>query len=183
MPSSESNRDVRTWVATRPLAHDHWRGSESNKPFTTWTSELFNTTFAGDLQTVTDTAYLDIATIMTAIQFNGVTSALFNYTLVADAASWTFANLFAAIAKGVDKYNQSPILEKTGNNPPSLDMWPKGQVAEYRKWPLWTGIVVMILFCVSVPILSPQRKWRMPKNVQYPANVVSIIYDSSLIEI
>jgi hypothetical protein len=182
---SLGEREVRMRGETIPIVNDRWRGSESNKLFTTWISELVNTTLAGNLQIITNTAYLDITSVITALTLNGKTSALFNYTHLADAASTTFESIFAVIAQRDQSGGgqQSLFLEETGSNPPSLNIWPRGEVAVFQKWPLGIGLVIMGVFCLSILLVWPRRKWRLPKNVQYPANVVSMIYDSSIMEL
>ncbi|KAF2865413.1 hypothetical protein BDV95DRAFT_252848 [Massariosphaeria phaeospora] len=166
------------------IEKDYWK-DETGQDFASYVSELINSTMTSGLEVVTNAAYLDFVSVITALKFSGATRALFNGSRLGQAASDTFGTIFSIIAS-IDQSggdHQTLILEPAGENTPPLEAYPQGEIARAQKVPLYIGLSIMLLICASIPFVWPDRSRRPPRDIRYPANVVSMIYDSSIMEL
>ena len=177
-------RELRYLHNSTPVPKDRWKGSESELNFTEWISRFINRTMAGELLVVTSTAFLDFTSVVTALNVDGVTISLFDTKKLSSAASSTFETIFASTAQHWQDDRASTLFLQPSNGTVPLEMYPRGEVAVFQKFPLYIGLGIMMIFCISIPLIYPWgargRVWRTPRNVSYPANVVSMIYDSSI---
>ncbi|KAF2020161.1 hypothetical protein BU24DRAFT_459769 [Aaosphaeria arxii CBS 175.79] len=169
------------------LKYDHWK-SDSGQRFSDYASSVMNDTMAGDVRVVTGGTYLDFMSILTYLSIDKSSDSLFNESILARGANISFGSVFAIMAglgQGGSDGRSTFLLQSTadlGIPPPTTLAKPWQFIATVQKTPLAFGIGVIILVGVSVIFVWPTDKRRTPLNVAYPANVMSMIYDSSIIE-
>lgn len=173
-------------VHSELLPTSYWQSS-TGKTFASYVSEFINGTLAGTLQSISSTTYLDLLSTMTAFNLTSSSNDLFNPELLAKGASNTFAAIFATMA-GLDQSDTTPpstfLLEPVPDpsTAPTIPARPHKQVATLQKFPLYMGFAIICIFCVSILVIWPSHARRTPLDVSYPANVLALIYDSSLMD-
>lgn len=170
------------------LSYDHWK-SLSGQDFGSYASEMMNDTMTGEMRAVTRKTYLDYMSIITALSLDRSTDSLFNVNNLARGANISFGSIFAIMAglgqEGTDA-RSSFLLEATADQrkaPSATNAHGWQYIATLQKIPLFFGFCTMFLAGASILVIWPSHKRRTPLDVAYPANVVSMLYDSSIMDL
>jgi hypothetical protein len=170
------------------LSYDHWK-SLSGQDFGSYAFEMMNDTMTSEMRAVTRWTYLDYLSIITALSLDRSTDSLFDVNNLARGANISFGSIFSIMAglgqEGTDS-RSTFLLEATadqGRAPPTTKANRWQYIATLQKIPLIFGFCTMLLAGASILVIWPSHKRRTPLDVAYPANVVSMLYDSSIMDL
>ncbi|KAF2475652.1 uncharacterized protein BDR25DRAFT_339701 [Lindgomyces ingoldianus] len=158
----------------------------------TYSSRLLNDTFAGELYPATDEAWFDYFSIITVMGSIGGTDMLFNNaTAMANAVSDTYSRVFSALISQNIASNETgegstvllQAIPTSATKPPLIPVSPFADMATVALVPLYFATGILGFYCSAIIFIWPRRKRRMPLDISYPANAMTLVYDSSLLDI
>jgi hypothetical protein len=147
----------------------------------TYISEYINKTFAEEPMAISANMYLDYLSSITA-------DGLFDLEELAYGVDQTFNSIsleIAAFDQSGAGTGSALLLQSVVNASvaPRVLSYRRIQSAQVQTVPFWVGLAVLVLLRISITLMFPTLRRRTPLDVSYTANVLSMIYDSSLMGI
>jgi hypothetical protein len=186
-------KDVRG-IGTQ-LPADKWRGTTNDSlDLVTSMSGILNETFTGELYPTSDESWLDLFSVITVLGSKHGTDVLFeDPNALGAAVSATYSHVFSALIsrnlQGNETDESSTILLEVlpkgfdADPRPTVSVSPLANMATVARSPLKFATYVLIMYCIAVLFVWPSRKRRMPLDISYPANAMTMVYDSALLDI
>ncbi|KAF2107027.1 hypothetical protein BDV96DRAFT_637807 [Lophiotrema nucula] len=176
------------------VPNDHWKGAaDSSLTFSSFAAKLLNDTFAGTLYSTTDEGWYDYFSIISVLASNGGTDIfLTNATTLMSSASSTYSKVFAALIsqnlqRNETKEDSTILLEslttRDNSTRPFIFVKPFAQMATVALPPLYWATAILVIYCLGIFCIWPRRHRRMPLDISYPANAMTLVYDSYLLEL
>jgi hypothetical protein len=176
------------------LPRDHWRGTTNNSlDLVTYTSRILNEIFTGELYPISDGGWLDLFSFITVLGSKHGTDDFFKDSkALAAAVSTTYSHVFSALISrnlhGNETEESSTILLETlpkgpgAASRPTVSVSPLANMATVARPPLYVAMGILIMYCLAVFVVWPRRKRRMPLDISYAANAMTMVYDSALLD-
>ncbi|ORY09512.1 hypothetical protein BCR34DRAFT_369731 [Clohesyomyces aquaticus] len=192
----DSNNEV--WInkyngAYAELPAGKWKGEkDSSLDFVTFSSRLLNDTFAGELYPATDDGWYDYFSVLTVLGSRDNKDRFFtNATAVASAASYTYSRVISSLisqnlissGKGENATVLLQPIPEHSKTAPLVNVSPLANMATVARVPLYFATGILCIYCSAIICIWPRRKRRMPLDISYPANAMTMVYDSHLMEI
>jgi len=140
-----------------------------------------------DALQITTSYSVDYLSFMAAANMSNTVQSLQNPSELAIAASNVYSLLFSLFAAYNTSADGSTSLLKSidPNSPDSPTVLGVGfeTRAIASRLPLLAATGIIAVYCISIPFLHPGNKRRLPVDLSYIANNISLVYDSYLIDL